>query len=44
VVCQTGKRSAMGTQILKKAGIEQTANVEGGILRWRELGLPTTTR
>jgi glyoxylase-like metal-dependent hydrolase (beta-lactamase superfamily II)/rhodanese-related sulfurtransferase len=38
VVCQTGKRSALATTILKKAGI-RVANVAGGMARWRELGL-----
>jgi rhodanese-related sulfurtransferase len=41
VVCQTGKRSAMATQILSKAGHTQVANVAGGLLRWRELALPS---
>lgn len=40
VVCQTGKRSAMATVILKKAGFSKVANVAGGMTRWRELGLP----
>ncbi len=39
VVCQTGKRSALGTTILRKAGIERVANLAGGMLQWRELGL-----
>jgi glyoxylase-like metal-dependent hydrolase (beta-lactamase superfamily II)/rhodanese-related sulfurtransferase len=41
VVCQTGKRSAMGTVILGKAGLTRVANVAGGMVRWRELGLPS---
>ncbi len=39
VVCQTGKRSGMATVILKKAGLSRVANVAGGMVRWRELGL-----
>ncbi len=39
VVCQTGKRSALATMILKKAGL-RVANSAGGMARWRELGLP----
>ncbi|MBA3464528.1 MAG: MBL fold metallo-hydrolase [Deltaproteobacteria bacterium] len=39
VVCQTGKRSAMGTTILRAAGRAETANLAGGMVRWRELGL-----
>jgi sulfur dioxygenase len=41
VVCQSGRRSAMATVILRKAGHAQVANVAGGLLRWRELGLPS---
>jgi glyoxylase-like metal-dependent hydrolase (beta-lactamase superfamily II)/rhodanese-related sulfurtransferase len=41
VVCQTGKRSAMATLILSKAGHTRVANVAGGLVRWRELGLPS---
>ncbi len=40
VTCQTGKRSAMATKILEKAGIARVANLAGGVVRWRELGLP----
>jgi glyoxylase-like metal-dependent hydrolase (beta-lactamase superfamily II)/rhodanese-related sulfurtransferase len=41
VVCQTGKRSGLGTLILKRAGLENVANSAGGMVRWRELGLPS---
>ncbi len=41
VVCQTGKRASMGTLILKKAGHARVANLAGGMVRWRELGLPS---
>lgn len=41
VVCQTGRRSGMGTVILRKAGITKTANLAGGMVRWRDLGLPS---
>ncbi len=41
VVCQTGKRSAMGAVILEKAGLKRVANVAGGMVSWRELGLPS---
>ena len=40
VVCQTGKRSALATTILRKAGVARVANLAGGMVRWRELGLP----
>jgi rhodanese-related sulfurtransferase len=41
VVCQTGKRSGLATLILAKAGVVRTANVSGGMVGWRELGLPS---
>jgi sulfur dioxygenase len=41
VVCQTGKRSGLGTVILGRAGVSRTANMAGGMVRWRELGLPS---
>jgi sulfur dioxygenase len=41
VLCQTGKRSGLATVILGKAGVTHTANVAGGMVRWRELGLPS---
>lgn len=41
VVCQTGKRSGLATLILKKGGLEKVANAAGGMVRWRELGLPS---
>ncbi|HEY2517534.1 MAG TPA: MBL fold metallo-hydrolase [Polyangiaceae bacterium] len=40
VLCQSGKRSAMGAAILEQAGHARVANVRGGMLAWRELGLP----
>ncbi|MBK7581046.1 MAG: MBL fold metallo-hydrolase [Myxococcales bacterium] len=41
VVCGTGKRSGLGTNILQKAGLTRVANLKGGMLNWRELGLPS---
>jgi sulfur dioxygenase len=41
VVCQTGRRSGLGTAILKNAGIARVASLAGGMVRWRELGLPS---
>jgi sulfur dioxygenase len=41
VVCQTGRRSAMGASILAAAGVTRVANLAGGMVRWRELGLPS---
>ncbi len=40
VVCQTGKRSALATQLLVSAGGRRVANLAGGMVGWRELGLP----
>lgn len=39
VVCQSGRRSAMATSILEKQGLDRVANLAGGMLAWRELGL-----
>jgi glyoxylase-like metal-dependent hydrolase (beta-lactamase superfamily II)/rhodanese-related sulfurtransferase len=41
VVCQTGRRSGMGAVILGEAGIDRVANLAGGMVGWRELGLPS---
>ncbi|MCX5745482.1 MAG: MBL fold metallo-hydrolase [Proteobacteria bacterium] len=41
VVCQTGRRSALAAQILASAGVPQVANLAGGMVTWRLLGLPT---
>ncbi len=40
-ICQTGKRSAMAATILRKAGLPRVANLAGGLVRWRALGLPS---
>ena len=39
-VCRAGGRSAQANVILKKAGFSCFANLSGGMLRWRSLGLP----
>ena len=36
LVCQTGKRSAMATVILRAAGLTRVANLAGGMVRWRD--------
>jgi sulfur dioxygenase len=41
LICQTGKRSAMAATILRKAGLPRVANLAGGMVRWRQLGLPS---
>jgi len=39
-VCQSGKRSAMATQILQSAGFDRVANIPGGLIHWSRLALP----
>lgn len=39
-VCRSGARSAQATVLLQKAGFADVANLAGGMLRWRALGLP----
>ena len=39
VYCRTGKRSAMASDLLSKAGYNVT-NLDGGITAWQEAGLP----
>jgi len=38
-VCRSGRRSAQACAILESAGIKDVANVAGGMIRWRALGL-----
>jgi len=40
VVCPAGARSAIAATILEGAGVERVANMRGGLLEWRILGLP----
>ena len=40
VICRSGRRSAQGADILRKAGFIQVANVEGGTNAWVSAGLP----
>ena len=44
VVCRSGSRSAQAAILLGKAGIRDVANLAGGMLRWRALGLPVVAR
>jgi rhodanese-related sulfurtransferase len=37
-LCRAGGRSAQATAILQKAGFARTANLAGGMLRWRAEG------
>ena len=39
-VCHSGMRSGQATVILRQAGFPRFANLRGGMLLWRQLGLP----
>ena len=43
-VCHAGTRSGQATVILRDAGIANVANMRGGMLLWREMGLPVLYR
>ena len=38
--CRSGRRSALAVSILTSLGFDRVANVQGGIIHWREQGLP----
>ncbi|MEO0322948.1 MAG: MBL fold metallo-hydrolase [Myxococcota bacterium] len=40
IFCRSGRRSAQATKILGKQGIERTASMRGGMIRWNDLRLP----
>lgn len=39
-LCRSGKRSVLAFNVLRENGWEQVANINGGLLRWIEEGLP----
>ena len=41
-ICRAGGRSAQATVLLQRAGFAKVANLAGGMLRWRTLGLVVT--
>jgi len=41
VICETGRRSQKGSEILQKAGFKNVYNVTGGTSEWKSAGLPT---
>lgn len=41
VICQTGRRSQKGAEILQKAGFKDIYNLQGGTSAWTEAGFPT---
>ncbi len=38
--CRSGRRSALAVSILNAAGFIKVANINGGLLNWKEQGLP----
>lgn len=42
VICNSGNRSKVASQILLQAGFTHVVNVMGGILSWNYAGLPVT--
>lgn len=41
VICQTGRRSQKGSEILQKSGFKDIYNIKGGTSEWISAGLPT---
>lgn len=41
-ICRSGARSVMAFNILREAGWQKVANINGGLLRWKREGLPFT--
>ena len=39
-VCRSGARSAQATAFALQNGFDQVFNMQGGMLKWNELGLP----
>lgn len=42
-ICRSGRRSAQATVILEGGGYERVANLTGGMIQWRALGLPVAS-
>lgn len=40
VICQSGRRSQKGSEILQKAGFKDVSNVTGGTSAWQKAELP----
>lgn len=40
VICQTGRRSQKGAEILQKAGFKNIYNINGGTSAWESAGYP----
>ncbi len=41
--CRSGRRSGIATETLSAMGYKSVINVLGGIIRWEEVGYPTTS-
>ena len=41
IICQTGRRSQKGAEILQKAGFTNIYNINGGTSAWESAGFPT---
>ncbi len=41
VICETGRRSRKGAEVLRQNGFREVYNVEGGTSAWTAAGLPT---
>ena len=39
-ICRSGKRSVLAFSILKERGLKEVANIQGGLLKWQQKGLP----
>jgi Rhodanese-related sulfurtransferase len=42
VICRSGGRSSMATDLLHSLGLKQAENVSGGIIAWQKAGFPVT--
>ena len=40
VICETGRRSQKGSEVLQQAGFEEIYNINGGTSEWAAVGLP----
>jgi len=40
IYCQSGGRAGAALDIMKKRGFENVCNLKGGIMEWKEKGLP----
>lgn len=41
IICQTGRRSQKGAEILEKNGFKDISNIKGGTSAWTAAGLPS---